>query len=178
VTINPGRDGPAVVAHVLLGSFAADREDPLHRLVRAARAGDPAATSSILAAVDAAAASQALPMLADPAVVPVPGHAPDSVPPLVEAVARRASRVMGWRYVEGALVRRRGTAEAKLGGPRGLVTEAETLEWLATPHSEVIVLVDDVVRSGMTLAACVHAIRARGDPRDVLALVIAAACVS
>jgi Phosphoribosyl transferase domain len=159
---------------VLLGSFAVAGEDPLHALIRAARGGDPRAVSEVIDRTRGAAPS-CWPRVTDAVVVPVPGHVPGAAAPLLLAVARELADARGWTCADDALRRRHPAPEAKSAPPREPGAEAGTLEWRSPPRGRTVVLVDDVVRTGATLAACVAAIRAALDDREVVAVVLAAA---
>ena len=175
MTGRAGRPAPAdVPTSIVLGSCAIERADGLHELVRAARAGQPTAVASVLDSVRRAAP----PVWAEiesGVVVPVPGHLPGPASRLVVAIAREIAAVRGWPHADGALRRRGPAPEGKAGGVRDPRAEAATLEWRRPARGGVIVLVDDVVRTGSTLRACGEAIRLAGDERQVIAIAVAAA---
>ena len=108
-------------------------------------------------------------------VVPVPRHLPGPAHPLLTTVSGEIAAVRGWNEADDALRRIGHAPEAKAGGIRDPQIEAATLEWRVPPHEGVIVLIDDVVRTGATLRACAVAIRAAGDLRTVVAIAVAAA---
>jgi predicted amidophosphoribosyltransferase len=108
-------------------------------------------------------------------VVPVPRHLPGPAHSLLTTVSREIATVRGWHEAEDALRRIGRAPEAKVGGTRDPEVEAATLEWRVPSHDGVIVLIDDVVRTGATLRACAVAIRAAGDRRSVVAIAVAAA---
>ena len=170
------RPAPEVPTHVLLGSFIRSGQDPLHELIRGARSGDEDAVDRLLNAVRDAAGS-AWGDIADAVVVAVPGHLEGGALGLVTAMARVVAEARGWSVATDDLGRARAVGEAKAGDARDTAAELESLAWRAGAASsaEVIVLVDDVVRTGETLRACVAAIRAAGDPRRVVAVVAAQA---
>lgn len=164
---------PEVPIELVLGSFAIGRSDGLHALLQAARSGDPAAMAAVLGRVRRSASSMQA-EVGSGVVIPVPGHLPGLSGRLVVPVAEEIAAGRGWRHVGDALSRRCEAPEAKAGGRRDVRAEAATLEWRA-PQGAVIVLVDDVVRTGSTIRACAEAIRATGDERRVVAIALAAA---
>lgn len=159
---------------VILGSFDASRLEPLHLLIRAARAGEPAAVREVLVGVRARVKS-AWPTIAQATVVPVPGHRPGRTPPLVIAAARLIAESRGWTYAGDTLRRRRRTAEAKTGPTRYAEAEVASLQWAPHGGIDTIVLVDDVLRTGTSIHVCRDAIRATGDERPVVAITLASA---
>ena len=168
----------SVSAHVrtaiLFGSFALDAPDPLHDLVRTARAGSPEAILEIVSGVRREVTAL-WPELSDATVVPVPRHVPGPAHGLVVAVCDAIADARGWRMAADSLRRTRPAPEGKVGGTRDPETEAATLTWDGSTPGPVIVLVDDVVRSGATMNACVSAVRASGDERTLLAVALARA---
>lgn len=141
--------------------------------MRAARAGDRAATAEVIDRVRRAALV-AWPEIHSAVVVAVPGHRPGPANRLNLAVAGELAAIRGWRHVRDGLRRRRAVPEAKAGGPRDPSTDAATLEWVPAGRDDAIVLLDDVIRTGLTLQACAASIRAAGDRRRLVALAIAA----
>lgn len=166
--------GLSVPLRVMLGSFPAREADGLHRLIRAARSGDSRAVADLLDRVSRAAPA-VWPGVTDALAVPVPGHLPGATHPLVLAVARAVARARDWDYAEDALRRARPAPEAKAAGARDLTAEVATLEWVPWPLGRVVVLIDDVVRSGTTLRSCADAMRAAGETRNLLAIAAAEA---
>lgn len=171
------RTTPRIDAHqtvpvlILLGSFQRSRPDPLHDLIQSARAGGDRALTNVLQLVRERTSS--LPgELGDGAIVPVPGHRPSGVNPLLAAVAREIAEEMSWTYAERALLRRRPAPQAKLAAVREARTEVATLAW-HPPPGRTIVLLDDVLRTGTTMRVCVDAIRWAADPRPITAVVLA-----
>jgi phosphoribosylpyrophosphate synthetase len=158
----------------VLGSFPVGGADGLHELIRAARAGDPAAISDVLDHVRRAAPT-VWPEIAAGVVVAVPGHLPGPAHPLLAAVSEEIAAVRGWRHVVGALRRHSPAPEGKAGGARAPAAEASTLEWRRPERGRAIILVDDVVRTGATLQGCARCIRVAGDERTVVAIALAAA---
>ena len=174
---NESRPGQrvSVPTRVLLGSFSADRLDPLHDLLRAARTGDESALCAVLDRARNAAVAP-WPGVDGAVVVAVPAHLPGPANPLVVAVADAVADVDRWEHRRDALRRIRPGPEGKSADARDARdawAEATTLVWAPAPGGTAIVLVDDVVRTGTTLAACLLAIRAAGDLRPVLAAVLA-----
>jgi predicted amidophosphoribosyltransferase len=161
----------------VLGTFTARPADPLHDLIRAARDGDRTAAGHI---IDGAreAAPRLLPGVTDAVVIPVPSHAVGTASLLVQAAAMAIARARGWWYAPASLRRRDPVAEAKAGGTRDVAAEAATIDWIAPRQGRRIVLFDDVLRTGMSVRVCAEAIRSAGDPREVVAVAMAAVDVS
>jgi predicted amidophosphoribosyltransferase len=161
---------------VLLGSFQIGQMNELHALIRAARGGTPAAANAVLGAV-AASTEHAWPEVNAALVLPVPGHMPGGSSPLIEAAATIFAQRRAWELDLAALTRSRPSPEGKLGGARDPASESLTLSVAARrsarrDDAEVIVLFDDVVRSGATLLACADAVRRLGDTRPIVAIAI------
>lgn len=163
----------AIPTCIVLGVFDPTGSDGLHDVIRAARLGRADAVRLVMLELRSAVPSTWLSI--DGIVVPVPGHLPGPANRLVSAAARRIADLHGWNHAHDALVRRLPSTEGKRAGLRDVRTESETLAWSPAPSGDTIVLVDDVVRTGSTLAACVHAIRRAGDDRPVFTIVMAAA---
>jgi hypothetical protein len=159
---------------ILLGSFSLDGDDPLHDLVRSARTGDPEAVLEALRQVRRSITA-VWPEVTDATVVPVPRHVPGPANRLVMATCEEIAVTRGWRVGWDALRRTRPAPEGKAGGMRDPETEAGTLTWAGATPGPVIVLVDDVVRTGASIQACGRAVRARGDKRTLLAVALARA---
>ena len=161
---------------VLLGSFQVGQDDGFHALIQASRRGDPRAVEAVLAGV-ADAVPEAWPDLRTALVYAVPGHQPGGSSTLVDAAATIFAQRRAWELDLLALTRVRPSPEAKLGGARDPVSESLTLSVTARrsarrDDAEVIVLFDDVVRSGASLLACADAVRRSGDARTIVAIVI------
>jgi phosphoribosylpyrophosphate synthetase len=164
----------SVATAIVLGSFRVARADGLHRLIRAARAGDPSAIGAVVDRLGQTIGS-IWPTITDAVVVPVPGHLPASDIPLVQIASSESATRRGWICAEGALHRCHPAPAAKTGPVRDHRAEIETLVWMAPEHGQTIVLVDDVVRTGTTFRVCAEAIRAAGDRREIVAIALAAA---
>lgn len=164
---------PSPATRVLLGTFAADHVDPLHLLIRAARAGDRVAVSEVIDRVRGAAWT-AWPEIESAVLVAVPGHRAGPPNRLNLEVASELALIRHWNHAPGTLRRTRRAPEAKAGGPRDAMADATTMEWVSAREDEAIILVDDVVRTGLTLQSCATSIRAAGDHRRLVALALAA----
>ena len=157
----------------LLGTFSAHHDDPLHRLIRAARAGDRAAISEVIERVRVAAWT-VWPEIKSAVVAAVPGHLPEPANRLNLEVASELALIRHWHHAPGTLRRWHRAPEAKAGGPRDVKADAATMQWVSAGDDEAIVLVDDVVRTGLTLQSCATSIRSAGDHRQIVGLCIAA----
>jgi len=157
---------------VLLGSFAFNKPDRLHDLIRTARAGSPKAIAKVLDGVQRTILD-VWPGITEATIVPVPPHVPGHAHPLLLAICEEIATARGWRVATEALRRIGPAPEGKAGGARNPESEATTLIWDGSSPSSAIVLVDDVVRSGATLQACAGAVRAGGDDRTLLAIALA-----
>lgn len=163
----------AVPTDIVLGVFDPTRSDPLHDVIRAARLGQPDAVRLVMHELRSAVPSTWGSIVG--VVVPVPGHLPGPANRLVSAAARHIADLRGWTCADDALERRLPSTEGKGSTMRDVRAESETLAWRPARDGDTIVLVDDVVRTGSTLAACVDAIRRAGDDRPIVAIVLAAA---
>lgn len=162
---------PGVPTTIALGAFAAGEGSPLHALIRRFRAGDEAAYRVAFDAAARALVDRADQLPAGSLLVAVPSHSPDDTHrPLDRLVADLAAHtdrtVAGPRWLR----RVREVPEAKLvwTDPARL---AGSLRWDAPRPSRSIVLVDDVIRSGATIEACLTTIAA-ASPSTRVALVL------
>ena len=163
----------AATVEILLGSFPIGDPGGLHRSIREARRGDPGALDALLDDVRRAA-REAWPDVSDGLVVPVPGHLAGGATALVRSIAVAIADTRGWQLAPDGLVRVHDVAEAKSAGLR-MESESTSLEWHGDERGDVVVLVDDVMRSGATIQACLAAIRTAGDGRPVVAVAVAEA---
>jgi phosphoribosylpyrophosphate synthetase len=159
---------------VLLGSFSLEAPDQLHDLVRSARSGSPEAALEVRSRVRSAI-RVVWPDITDATLVPVPRHVPGSAHSLVVAICDEIARARNWLIAGDALRRIEPAPEGKAGGERDVESEATTVTWTRSRPGGVVVLVDDVIRTGATLQACVRAVRASGDGRTLLAVALAQA---
>ena len=155
----------------LLGVIRPDREDRLHALLRAARLGEAGAAAQLRASVRAAAWDCGA-AITNGVIVPIPPHLPAPTGVVVGLVAQALSNARGWPVESEALVRHLPVPEAKAGGVRDARAEQRSLRWRMPAAGDVIVLVDDVVRSGATLVAAERTIRAAGDDRPIVCIVV------
>jgi predicted amidophosphoribosyltransferase len=155
---------------VLLGSMPAEGPSPLHELLRAARAGRPAARRTILERLGSTPAPTTV---RNALVVPVPGHAAGPPDAWLTLLATTVARAWGWRCEPKALVRGVSIAEAKRGGSRDPANEGGTLLWTPPGGDDPIVLFDDVVRTGTTLEACAMRVRSADAGRTILGVALA-----
>jgi hypothetical protein len=142
--------------------FPVGGPSPVHDLARAFHAGDPAALERVVEIVESALRAQdaTLPATAPAGVVVVPGHLPGTVTANCLALAARLAADAGWPAPATAALERIAPApEARSSVTRAPEAEAATLRWHPDrlPRKGVIILLDDVVRSGSTLQAAVLA---------------------
>ena len=163
-----------VPTRIVLGSFSVESRVGLHEVVRAARAGDPEAVADILDRVRRAAPA-IWPEVTAAIVVPVPGHLPGPPHPWLVAVSEAIASARGWHLAFDALRRTSPAPEGKTGHSRDPGSEAATLRWHLPALGAMIVLVDDVIRTGATIGACAEALRVAGDERTVVAIALARA---
>jgi predicted amidophosphoribosyltransferase len=162
---------PGVPTTIALGAFVAGEGSPLHALIRRFRAGDEAAYRVAFNAAARALADHADQIPAASLLVAVPSHSPDDMHrPLDRLVADLAARADRTAVGPPSLRRVREVPEAKLvwTNPARL---AASLRWAPSRPCGSIVLVDDVIRSGATIEACLAAIAA-ASPSARVALVL------
>lgn len=127
----------------------------LHDLARAARGGDPAALDAVAAIMSAGAAREA-PALGSAigvTVVPMAGHHAGSFSgPAPELARRLCAAQPAWRAAVGP-ERLADAPHALHTDARDPAAEAATIGWRDVPGDGPILLVDDVVRTGASLAA-------------------------
>lgn len=144
---------------------------PLGRRMRAAKdEGDADALREL--GDEVAGWARSLPLPADPTVVPVP-TAPGRDPRPVRALADAVAATLGVTTAD-AMVRRHATARLRdmpVEG-RSAVVEAGGYEVVADVAGAEVVLVDDVILTGSTLAHVAFRLRAAG-AADVVAVVAA-----
>ena len=163
--------------------FDPAQESRAHDLVKACRRGDEEALAAALAWSDQAFIGlQQTRGMGRLLGVPVPSHQPGNrnrvAEVLIEAWSARGLMLPGFDL----LVRMALAPAAKELGRRDVGFEADTLSWresAASAEADAVLLVDDVLRSGNTLAACRLAIERDGGTRErgreILAFVLARA---
>jgi predicted hotdog family 3-hydroxylacyl-ACP dehydratase len=158
--VSRGRAGDGIPVRAC-ASFPLDAPSDLHDLARAFHAADAAALDAVVRLVtDAVHAGAAGVSTAPAAVVVVPGHLPGSRNEPTLALAQRLVATLGWpRPGDGILVRLAPAPEGRTAVGRLPAEEAATLRWHTgdLPDAGTVVLLDDVVRTGSTLAAAVAA---------------------
>jgi hypothetical protein len=143
-------------------SFPLDGPSELHDLARAFHGGDATAIDAVVRLVANAVLGglAGTPGAVPAAVVVVPGHLPGSRNEPTLVLARRLVAALGWpEPADGVLVRIAPAPAARSATGRTPAEEAATLQWHADPLPVEgdVVLLDDVVRTGATLAAAVLA---------------------
>ncbi len=173
--IVPSLDQASDDVYLMFGTFKANESGGVHALIRSARAGEPDAVHRVLD-VAKADAHRLLPGLDSAVLAIVPSHLPGRAQGLLMAVADVLAAERDWQLSARGLVRIAAAAEAKLGGPRNAIVELATIAWhQPSPGAGAIVVLDDICRSGASIAACRHAIVRAGDSRPTYALALARA---
>lgn len=169
----------AVGTHVVIGSFEhADPASPAHRLVRAFRGGDASIRGTVLATARGMIMRDTALREGAWVVVPVPPHAPAAGTRPLDVFAAELAATPAWDAdVSTALTRVLHVPEAKRRGPRDPRSELRSLAWRGpSPEpGQRLLLVDDVLASGLTATACLGAIRRHGIANEVHLMVIARA---
>ncbi len=161
---------------VAFGRFDPLDDGGIHALIRRFRAGD----AETLAAAVAASADVVQATIEDAnglVIVPVPGHeAGVHRGPRLALAQALAAAIDGVAPDPPPLSRRAAIPSARSGPPRDAAAEAAGLAWddALEPGAHVL-LVDDVLASGATLAAAITAVRRAAPRRVVHALVLAIA---
>jgi hypothetical protein len=161
---------------IACATFPREGASARHDLARAFRDGDEAAFDAVLALVVAVLGRPGGVLGGETAqgsvaAVAVPGHTAGARNlPCERLVAALASRFPALRVAPGALVRVADAPAALGAAERDPAAESSTLAWrpgLVPSAATTLLLVDDVVRSGATLAAAVLAAPPSIAPRIV-----------
>lgn len=164
-------DSPTVPTAIALGMFVVGDDSPLHALIRQFRTGDETAYRVALDAAARALAERQDSIPGPGLLVAVPSHSPDQARRPLDRLVSELAAYGNWvAPAESPLSRVFVVPEAKLerADPTRL---AASLRWAPRRQSGLIVLVDDVIRSGATIAACVAAIRA-ANPSATVSLIL------
>ena len=143
---------------ITCATFPREGDSAMHDLARAFRAGDLSAFAEVLALVQPVLAAQAGWVFRERTLaVAAPGHLAGSVnAPCERLIAEVARSIPSLVPAPGALVRVADAPQARDAITRDDAAEAPTLEWrvdgLAAGVARIL-LIDDVVRTGGTLAA-------------------------
>lgn len=161
---------PTAQMAIALGTFVVGDDSALHALIRRFRAGDEDSYRIVHDAAAPALVERQDSIPSPGLLVAVPSHSPgEARRPLDRLVSGLAAYGNWVAPAEPSLSRVLLVPEAKLerADPMRL---AASLRWVPPRQSGPIVLVDDVIRSGATVAACVDAIRAT-NPSATVALI-------